>query len=63
MGSVKNNFLTILEDLIEVYSVIVYRSKVLYTLERRVKLNKRTLFHRKVPIIFADDIGLINYWN
>ena len=53
MGSVKNNFLTILEDLIEVYN----------TLERRVKLNKRTLFHRKVPIIFADDIGLINYWN
>ena len=41
----------ILKDLIEVYNI----------LERRVKLNKRTLFHRKVPIIFADDIGLINF--
>ena len=29
--------------------------------ERRVKLNNRTSFHRKILIAFADNIGLINY--
>ena len=29
--------------------------------ERRVKLNKGMSFHRKILIVFADNIGLINY--
>ena len=28
--------------------------------ERRVKLNNRVLFHRKIFIVFVDNIGLIN---
>ena len=29
--------------------------------ERRVKLNNRASFHCKIFIVFADNIGLINY--
>ena len=28
--------------------------------ERRMKLNNSTSFHRKILIVFADNIGLIN---
>ena len=29
--------------------------------ERRVKLNNRASFHRKILIVFTDNIRLINY--
>ena len=29
--------------------------------ERRVKSDNKMLFHRKILIFFADNIGLINY--
>ena len=38
-------------SLIEAYNIV----------ERRVKFNKKTPFYRKIYIIFADKIGLINY--
>ena len=30
--------------------------------ERRVKLNGKTLFHCKILIVFADNFELIKYW-
>ena len=41
----------ILKESFEAYNIV----------ERRVKLNNKTPFHRKILIAFADNIGLINY--
>ena len=30
-------------------------------MEARVELNTKTSFHRKILIVFSDNIGLVNY--
>ena len=49
----KITFKRLKRNLIETYNIV----------ERRVELNKKTPFHHKIFIVFADNIGLINYRN
>ena len=41
---------------------ITVLNEAYHFVERRVKLNNKAPFHRKFLIVFADDIGLSNYW-
>ena len=50
IGSVKNNFKTILKDLCGAYNIS----------ERRVNLNNKTLYHRKI-LVFGDNAGLTDF--